>query len=240
MYYETTYTIDSRDLDCFDVCRPSSLLGYLQDAAGLAADQFGASNAAMIRDHRHCWMVVRTGYALDVPLSWGCALTVKTWHRGGDKPLMYRDFDLLLDGRPVGQALMVWTLIDLETRTMTRPDHFSQFHGTGGGELIRSTKLPRLVLPPDLETVEERTFHYSDTDGNGHVNNTRYADLLCDAARLHTAPPGSFVRALRLDYLHECKAGQTLSIRGAWQDGKYFAQGLDGAGTSRFQGYLAL
>ena len=44
LYFEKDYEIDTMDVDCFDCCRASALLGYLQDAAGLAASQFGASN----------------------------------------------------------------------------------------------------------------------------------------------------------------------------------------------------
>lgn len=240
MYFETTYTIDSRDLDCFDVCRPSALLGYLQDAAGLAAGQFGATNTEMIRKHGHCWMVVRTGFYLDHPLRWGDALTVKTWHRGGDKPLMYRDFDLLVDGASVGRALSIWTLVDLAQRTLTRPDHFPEFPGTDGGSLIRADKLPKLKLPADMALLEERRFHYSDTDGNGHVNNTRYADLLCDAAGLHTAPAGTFVKALHIDYLRECKAGEVLSLLGCQGPDGFYVQGQDSRGEARFQGRVTV
>lgn len=41
--YRHTYHIDTRDLDCFDLCRPSAVLGYLQDVAGLAAENFGGA-----------------------------------------------------------------------------------------------------------------------------------------------------------------------------------------------------
>ena len=240
MHFETTYTVDSRDLDCFDLCRPSALLGYLQDAAGLAAGQFHATNTQMVRAHGHCWMVVRTGFCLDRALRWGDALTIKTWHRGGDKPLMYRDFDLTVDGRAVGQALSIWTLVDLEHHTLTRPDRFPEFAGTDGGDLIRDTKLPKLKLPADMAPVEERKLHYSDTDVNGHVNNTRYADLVCDAAALHTAPPGTFVRGLHIDYVRECKAGEVLSLLGCQGADGFYVQGRDSQGETRFQGRVTV
>lgn len=240
MYFEKTYEIDSRDLDCFSVCRSSALLGYLQDAAGGAAAAFGGANHQMLEKHRHCWMVTRTRYTLDRPLHLGDALTIKTWHRGGSKPLMYRDFDLLMDGAPIGQALSIWVLVDLERHVMTRPDRFPEIQGTDGGHLIRDTKLPRLHPPQAMETAESRTFHYSDTDPNGHVNNTRYADLLCDAAGLQTAPPGAFVRALHIDYLQECRAGETLTLEGCRSDGISFFRGVDAQGEARFQGALTL
>ena len=238
LHFEKTYVIDSRDLDCFNVCRASALLGYLQDAAGLAAGQFGATNMEMVDKYNHCWMVIRTGYSLDRPLRWGDKLSIKTWHRGGDKPLMYRDFDLLLDGKPIGQALAIWSLVSLSDHSIARADHFPEFAGTDGGSLIRDTKLPKLKLPAGLEPIQRRTLRYSDTDGNGHVNNTRYADFICDAAGLETADPETFVKTLHIDFLRECKAGQTLSLLGCRDGGGFYAQGQDEQGEARFQGYI--
>ncbi len=240
LYFETTYTVDSRDLDCFNLCRASALLGYLQDAAGLAAGQFGATNVEMIQKHGHCWMVARTGFSLERPLRWGDRLTVKTWHRGGSKPLMFRDFALSVDGQSVGQALSIWTLVDLESGSIARPDRFPEFAGTDGGALIRDTKLPKLRLPEELAPVQRRALHYSDTDGNGHVNNTRYADFICDAAGLQDAPAGSFVKAMHIDYLRQCKAGEVLSLLEGRADGGVYVQGLGPQGEARFQGHLTL
>ena len=238
MYFEKTYVIDSRDLDCFNVCRASALLGYLQDAAGLAAGQFGATNMEMVDKYDHCWMVLRTGYTLDRPLHWGDELSIKTWHRGGDKPLMFRDFDLLLDGKPIGQALAIWSLVSLTDHSIARADHFPEFAGTDGGELVRNTKLFKLKLPEGLVPLQRRSLRYSDTDGNGHVNNTRYADFLCDAAELQTEVPGTFVKALHIDFLKECKAGETLQLLGFWGADGFYGQGRDDRGEARFQGFI--
>ena len=238
LYFEKTYVIDSRDLDCFNICRPSALLGYLQDAAGLAAGQFGATNMEMVEKYNHCWMVIRTGYTLERPLRWGDQLSIKTWHRGGDKPLMFRDFDLMVDGKPIGQALAIWSLVSLTDHSIARADHFPEFAGTDGVALNRDTKLPKLKLPTPLTLAHSRTLHYSDTDGNGHVNNTRYADFLCDAAALEAAHPGTFVKALHIDFLKECKAGETLKLLGCRGEDGFYAQGQDEQGEARFQGYI--
>ncbi len=237
LYFEKRYEIGTMELDCFNHCRASSLLGYLQDAAGLAAAEYGATNMEMVQKYGHCWMVVRTAFTLSRPLRWGDVLTVKTWHRGGEKPLMYRDFDLSVDGQSVGQALSIWVLVDLNTHTVTRADHFPEFAGTDGGDLIRDTKLPKLRLPQGMAPVQRRDLYYSETDGNGHVNNTRYADFLCDALELHRAGEGTFVREFYISYSQECRAGETLELL-VGQDGpRRHVLGQDAAGTHRFHGY---
>ena len=39
--YETRFRVDSRDVDLFNQCRPSALLGILQEAATQAALELG-------------------------------------------------------------------------------------------------------------------------------------------------------------------------------------------------------
>lgn len=238
--FSHTYHIDTRDLDCFDHCRPSAVLGYLQDVAGLAAEDFGGANPQMIAKYHHCWMLARMRFTLERPLHLHDALELKTWHRGGDSAVMYRDTDLLVDGKPVGEALASWVLADLDTRALARMSTFSEFQGTDGGALNRATRLQALRLPSDLPEVERRRLHYSDLDANGHVNNTRYADLVCDALTLQAASTGAFVTELRLNYLKECRAGEVLALKADWRDGAGLVSGEDAAGEPRFTGLLRL
>lgn len=239
-FFSHTYHIDTRDLDCFDACRPSAVLGYLQDVAGLASEDFGGANPQMIAKYHHCWMIARTQFTLTRPLRLHDALELKTWHRGGDSAVMYRDTDLLVDGHLVGQALAAWVLADLDTRTLARMSTFSEFQGTDGGELNRATRLRPLRLPHDLPEAERRTLHYSDLDVNGHVNNTRYADFLCDALALQTAPKDTFVSKVQLNYLKECRAGETLLLKAGWQGDGGLVSGEGTDGEVRFTGALTL
>ena len=239
-FFSHTYHIDTRDLDVFDACRPSAVLGYLQDVAGLAAEDFGGANPQMIAKYRHCWMLARTQFTLTRPLRLHDALELKTWHRGGDGAVMYRDTDLLVDGKQVGEALASWVLADLDTRALARMSAFPELQGTDGGALNRATRLRPLRLPDGLPEVERRTLHYSDLDANGHVNNTRYADLLCDALALHSAPAGAFVTELRLNYLKECHAGEVLTLKAGWQGKDGLVSGQGEGGEVRFTGALTL
>ena len=42
---------------------------------------------------------------------------------------------------------------------------------------------------------------YSDTDINGHVNNTRYADFVCDALELENLSQDRFLSQMQIGYL---------------------------------------
>ena len=110
--YECEYTVDSRDIDPWYRCRPSGLMGMLQEAATQAACALHVSRDEMLERYNSFWMLARLWYRLDVPLSWGDTVHIRTWHRGGRGASTYRDFDLFVNGQPVGEAVSTWVLAD--------------------------------------------------------------------------------------------------------------------------------
>ena len=68
--------------------------------------------------------------------------------------------------------------------------------------------VPRLT---GAETRSMRAPVYSELDINGHVNNARYADWLCDALGLETMRAYR-VRTMRLSYAAEIRPGQEMEL----------------------------
>ena len=95
--YECEYMVDSRDIDPWYHCRPSGLMGMLQEAATQAACALHVSRDEMLERYNSFWMLARLWYRLDVPLSWGDTVHIRTWHRGGRGASTYRDFDLFVN-----------------------------------------------------------------------------------------------------------------------------------------------
>ena len=240
MYFERGYPIDSRDVDPWNHCKPSGLMGILQEAAVAAACELHASRPEMMEKYNLFWMLARMWYRLDRPLKWNETLSIRTWHRGGSGASSYRDFDLFVDGKPVGEAVSVWVLADADTHRLARMSKIEEFQGTDGGELCKNKSLSRFKLPQEMAAADHRAMHYSDTDINGHVNNVRYADFICDAIRMDQLGQDFYVSALQVDYLAECMAGETITLFTGEQDGLRYVRGADAAGKSRFEGAVTL
>lgn len=236
MYFEANYQIDTRDVDHQCFCRPSALLGHLQEAATDAAAKFCMSREELLEQHHAFWMLARIWVELDRPLRWKETLTVRTWHREGKGASVYRDFDLYADGQPVGQAVSTWALADVENHRLMRIDRVPGIMGNNhGGELEKDITLGRLKLPAELERMEQRRLHYSETDMNGHINNTRYADFACDALQLEKLTEGEFVQTLQIGFLAECRAGEELVLSAGTQAGQSFVRGVGADGKARFE-----
>ena len=240
MYFTYEYTIDSRDTDPFNQCRPSALLGLLQEAATEAAVALHVSREETLERYNCFWMLIRIWVHLERPLRWNESFTVRTWHRGAKGASTYRDFDLIQDGTILGEAVSTWVLADRDTYKLLRMSRLEEFQGTDGGPLCKTKTLHRVPMPAAMTDRELRALHYSDTDINGHVNNVKYADFTCDALHLEHMLPGHFIQELQLGYLNQCHAGETITVETAQQDGICYARGIGPGGDERFDCSLSL
>lgn len=238
--YEQTFTVDSRDVDLTGCARPSAILGYLQEAATMAALRLGVSGPETLKKYNCFWMVVRIWVHLDRPLRWNERFTVRTWHRGAKGASTYRDFDLICDGVTVGEAVSTWVLADRDTYKLLRMSRLEEFQGTDGGPLCKARTLHRVRMPEVMTGREDRALHYSDTDINGHVNNIKYADFACDALHLEDKLSGRFIQELQIGYLDQCHAGETITVETAAQDDVLYARGVGPGGAERFDCALTL
>lgn len=239
-FYEGRFRVDSRDVDLFNQCRPSALLGILQEAATQAALALGASGPEVLAKYNCLWMVTRSWVELDAPLRWNDLVDVKTWHRGASGASSYRDFDLFRDGKAVGQGSTLWVMVDADSRKLFRMKELAEFQGTDGGELCKSVKLHRIPMPEEFDNRVRRDLRYSDTDINGHVNNIHYADFACDSLHLEELGRGKFVRSLQIGYVNECRAGETIWVDTAARGDELLARGSGEDGVERFEFSLTL
>ena len=235
LYYEHCVTIDSRDVDGAGSCRPSALLGHLQEAATMAAEVGGFGREVLFRECGAFWMLARMWYRLERPLHWGEKLRIQTWHRGGKGAMMYRDFDLFVGEEYVGESISVWVLAHEQSRKLLRMDSVAALKDTGGGEFCKSKPLAKIRILGELMETEPRRMRYSDTDINGHVNNTRYADFACDALEMEKLRKDQFLSEMQLGYLAECQAGEILSMWVGGEGDAHFVKGVDGEENPRFE-----
>ena len=238
--YENRYQIGSMEVDNQGHCRPSALQGFLQEAAVAAAECSGFGRETFLSRYGAVWVVVRAMFRLDRPLRWQEELTLQTWHRGSRGAVMYRDFDLLVDGKQVGEAVSAWVLMHLDTEKLEKLSRFSELSRNFGESRCKGITLSKIRPTADPVFLEKRSLRYSDTDMNGHVNNTRYADFACDALRLDRREEGSFVSRLQVGYLNQCWPGEELSLYGAGTGEDSFVVGKDQEGKDRFEAILTL
>ncbi|MCD7946843.1 MAG: thioesterase [Oscillospiraceae bacterium] len=240
IYYDETHTISTRDAGLYNQCRPSALLGILQDTATNAALSIHLDQYALLAQYNVIWMLARIWFRLERPLFHCDEILIRTWHRGNRRATIYRDFDIYQNGVKIGEAVSNWVLADQGTRKLFRPTNIPAFLTTDGGALCKEIILNKLRMPQQIAQVPSHTFHFSDIDLNGHVNNVKYADVVCDALALDRSLDGHFVSSFQINYLAECRCGETMTLYAGEQDGVSYAGGTDRDGNERFVGALTL
>lgn len=234
--YEKRLIVNSREVDGAGECKASALLACLQDASAEHTSLCGCGRKEMVERYNVFWMLTRIQLRLERPVRWLEELTVRTGHRGGRGILLYRDYELCASGERVGAGCGLWVLADLDTRRLldlTR-NPIPALADSAGGLTPAIRRLTALHPPREMEAVEVRRMRYSDTDVNGHVNNTRYADFACDALALEGRAPGTFLAGLEITYHQECMPGEEIQISRALTSEGGFVHGAGPEGEPRF------
>ena len=226
LIHSLNYTVRDCDVDRFGRLKPSAALFFAQDAAGEHCKLL-ALDYDTLAARRLFWAVIRTRLQVTRMPASGEKITVETWPMPTTRVAYPRStvaYDA--EGRELFRAISLWVLMDLDSRNMILPGK-SGVEVTG---LLRGSELAtpgNLVLHP-LSNSRSRQVCFTDLDRNGHMNNCRYLDWICDLlpGEFHRAHP---MRELTLCYMSEAREGDALVLQ--WD-----AQAED---TLRFDGIKA-
>lgn len=213
--YTTAFSVTALHADCFGRARISSLLRFAQDAAEEHCLQLGTDWDSMAK-RNYFWAVIRQRMEISrLPLT-GETVTVKTWPMPTTRaayPRATAGYDAA--GNELFRVISLWVIMDKTSRAMVRPDKSGvEVLGTAFGTEL---KAPAGLPAGSFEKTLLRSVCYSDLDVNGHMNNTRYLDWICDLLRaeFHREHP---VRAVTVCYMSEALEGQQLQL--SWSEGE--------------------
>ena len=127
------------------------------------------------------WIISKMRVIVHRPVRIDEEVTLKTWITEGTHVVYPRHLEVYdANGNLVIEATSNWTLLDLVKRRITMPRRVG---------LTYPTDLPKegnIQMETDFsdeegfEFVEERHVRYGDLDVNGHLNNARYVEWMCD------------------------------------------------------------
>jgi len=234
------YELSSSVLDNHKRLRLSALLSHMQNMATDHAEILRFDAERMTREHRAVWIMTRSLLRLKRPIRMGEVLHIHTWPRPISRSIsVFRDFDLFVDGEHVGEATMSWVLADIENRRMLKPSTIPALIESPHPAVVKDVIPGKIQMPETLTPRMRRPVYYSDTDVIGHMNNTKYADIACDA--IHYENCGAqFIAEMQINYLQESFPGDELAILHGAEGDAHYIRGIDGDGKSRFEVRLKL
>lgn len=236
-FYDRTFPITSSEVDVHGDCRPAALLSFFQDLATDHAALLHMDRDYLMAEYNAIWMLVRVWYRLSRPLRMGEEVSIRTWHRGAGGLIVYRDFDLYVDGAWVGEAVSAWVVADVDSRKMLRPGSVQNIAMSPVPESVKTKQLKLMRAPKDRKVVYTKTVRFSDLDINGHMNNTKYADVMLDALEPDELKE-RFISEMQLNYSRECLPGETMDIARVMGEDSCYIDGCSEDGTRRFETIL--
>ena len=229
--YDETFTLRSRDCDLCEKWRPSAVLETMQDVAGTHSMLLGCGRDELVKQNI-VWVLSRSELHMNRYPSVGEKITVHTFPTP-TRICFFPRYYIFTDaqGEMVGKAGTLWLLLDLTTRRMLPPGDIARLIPEN-----RDLSMP-MNLPATVSYVQGEEFVstycpvYTDLDVNGHVNNARYADWLCNTLGIDLMT-GYEPERIILNYNHEVLPDHVITLRRILKDNEYRLSGIVNESTA--------
>ena len=223
--YTETFTLLSRDCDLKGTWRLSAVLEAMQEAAGSHSLLLGCGREELLKKNI-VWVLSRSELHMDRYPGIGEKITLHTFPMP-NRICFFPRYYIFTDehGEMIGKAGTLWLLLDIETRKMLPPGDIARLI-PDNRDLTVPMNLPATVgnLQGE-EFISEYMPVYTDLDVNGHVNNTRYADWLCNTLGIDLMTRNE-PETVIFNYNHEILPGQRVRLRRIMHDRQYRLTGF--------------
>ena len=234
--YTEQVTIKAYECDAFGNLLLGAALRLVQQVGSNQCNEVGLTAAEYARTHTG-FVLAKTALEFYAPIGEGVRITLVTQPSAAQRAVFYRYTELRSeDGRLLAAADTRWVLIDTQTKRILR--HMPQ-------DMIMSFTQPKVpALSLNLQAApltHTSTVHatYTRCDQYRHLNNTCYADILCDALPVE-AFDGAAVKRFAISYHREVPMGQSFVMQhGLTQSGSYYFIG-EGESGKHFEAELTL
>ena len=212
--YTMTHTLSEIDCDWNGRILPGVLLRLTQQVATAHCEAMGLDRA-FYNQHQLAFLMVKVAFQWEQVPCYGQTLHITTQPEM-QKRATYKRITTVMDattGEQLGLVDSRWVLVDVESRRILRrpPEEIATLQF----EASLPQELPLVIEKAEQTSkVDDICASYTYCDWNGHMNNSRYADLCCDALPQELLWKES-VRAMRISYHRELKAGEKGQIHRA-------------------------
>ena len=232
MKYVADFRIASYHVDMNQRLKPSAFMDLAQEIAYLNSNamHFGFSD---LSQNNVVWVLSRMQIRFLRLPEWGEHVTLQTWYKGAMSLFCMRDFCMTDDeGNHLVEATTLWAVIDMDTRKMVRGEEMNKIISDRSvcSDSVIEEPAPKVIIPKDLATdiIVNHEVAYSDIDVVGHTNNARYLVWAMDSMDYATVA-GQPLREVSINFSHETKAGDMVTITRQHDDKAYYVAGqVDG------------
>ena len=218
--YELPLQLRAEHVDQFRRLRPSVLMRLFQECCIAHTEQLGMGRK-MTLDRGFLWVITSVRYVVTRWPSYDEKIVLRCYPGTTLHYFFPRHLEVIDEkGEVIIRATGIWTLIDETSRDFIDPKE-NGIHIEGeetGNELAPAMSIP---MPPlDLSQTLHAT--YSLVDINGHVNNAKYMDFLCDLVEQDDLE-SKVIKEFSFCFKKEIQYGESIEIKWGKSANDYFA-----------------
>lgn len=152
-------------------------------------------------------------------------------------PAVVRRCSMKFQGREVMRFSAKLLPVYFDARKIAPPEVLAPFWKTTAEPI--GERIPFIVTPEQMETVERYVVRYRDCDTNKHMSAFRYLDLILETIG-YWSGEHHLARRLQIDYRKECVVGDVLDLQRCFHNGVYYVRGVKSDGTVSFYASVLL
>ena len=218
MKYSNKYKVLGQFTDADGVLKTGALLRYMQETAADAMEADGPSYDELA-ERGLIFVISKINISVYADIFAHDEIEVETWATESVRASFHRAYRVLRDGVVIAEAVSVWALVDKSRCRLVRAGDV-ELHYREDESLELDTP-QKLRMPESMTLRGERRVSYSDCDRNRHMNNTVYADMICDY--VFNRDIGRVSR-LSINYVNEAPFGEELKVYVAREDDTYYVR----------------
>lgn len=237
-YHDSDNTFHSETMIYFSQCNDRKTLSFnelLKLTSDIAVEDFNERGMSrdVLTENGFAILVSRCSFRFHRMPSENEHIEIITWEEKSESLQFVRAYEILsADGESLVSGLSTWLLVDINARRILPIKKFTLREPVDIVKNHDCLPCAKITLPENSVLLDERKIRYSDIDGNGHTNNSRYGAFIFDSL------PEEYRQKnfcdFRINYSKEAMIGENLSISACFDDEqkKITVAGATVSGTS--------
>jgi len=237
MVFQQKFKTSWHDTDANRIVRPTQLLVYMQETSNFHVASSGMTLDELRDKKRLAFILSKIKLAIHKPLYAYEDIDVETWTADTRGFGFLRFFRIKRGEEIIAEAESTWALVGLDDKKLYRTDSLDW--NLEGDEVINVGLPNRFRVPhnEELTVLGDRRIVYSDLDYNQHMNNTKYADMLCDFLPIERV---GNIKGMSLVYLHEAHFGDTVTVRAKETEEGYLVRTVNSEGVACLEAQILI
>ncbi len=220
MKWTETYRLGAAESDINRIASPSAILRYMQNATNCQMMAMGPSYEELF-DRGYAFILSKITYSIYGTISAHDEFEVETWATPSRGVTFNRCYRITKGDSLIAEGVSMWALVNTREKKLCRVGEVELNYGEDAPlELDTPTRF-RIPSEAELTLVGERLVEYADCDLNGHMNNTKYPDLMCSYI---CSMKGVRPAKISINFVNEAPLGDSVKIYSGFCDDAYYVR----------------